>query len=81
MVMWKTRMIQNKNQIKWLFNLKRNIKLTDEECINRIQYIMYKMTNDGYETKDWLEDLLQYKEKELHNMPFDEADYVAYCSK
>ena len=77
--MWKTRMIQDKNQIKWLFNLKKNIKLSDEECFNRIQYIMYKMNNDGYETKDWIEDLLEYKKKKLHNLPFCEADYVAYC--
>jgi len=67
---WKCRMINNKNQIKWCFGIK---KVGDnKECSNRVNYIIYKMSSEGYETKCWIQDLMEYVKK---NGKFNNEDF------
>ena len=75
--MWKTSMINTKKQIKYCFKIKNNITLDDTECEKRVRYIIFKMSERGYETKCWFKDCMKYIE-DTGGWGFDEGDYVCY---
>jgi hypothetical protein len=73
-------MLNNKLHIKKSFGFSNKVKLSDEECSQRVKYIMHKMNESGYETKCYFRDLMEYRTNELKGRPFDNADYIAYTS-